>query len=94
MADMEKDLELETVDEEIAETEGSESKAAKFKRLSAPRIQKAAKAIDLLGNLANTSSYEYTPEDIEKMFSYLQKQLDDVKAKFETSTKKFEEFNW
>lgn len=91
---LEKDLENEEMEVENAtEESAAESKSEKFKRLSGVRIRNAAKAINSLGNLA-TSAYEYTPEDVEKMFSYLQKQLDEVKTKYEMANKKFDEFNW
>ncbi len=59
----------------------NESKADKFHRLAAPRVDKAGHAIELIGNLSG-SAYEYTPEEVEKMFGYLQQVLDDTKAKF------------
>ena len=90
MAELEKDIELEELEEEVTE----ETKNEKFKRLSAQRIQKAAKYISALGNLANKSSYDYTEEDVEKIFNYLQKQLDDTRAKFDKTNEKEEEFSW
>jgi bifunctional pyridoxal-dependent enzyme with beta-cystathionase and maltose regulon repressor activities len=95
MADLEKDLENEELEDNLNEENASEeTKNEKFKRLSAQRIQKAAKYISALGNLANKSSYDYTEEDIDKVFTYLQKQLDDAKAKFDKSNEKEEEFSW
>lgn len=91
MAELDKELDMEEVEEELSE---SETKEEKFKRLSAQRVQKAAKYISALGNLANKSSYDYTEQDIEKVFGYLQKQLDDAKAKFEKSVEKNDEFSW
>lgn len=93
MAELEKDLEMEEVEDESTDV-GAETKEEKFKRLSAQRIQKAAKYIQALGNLANKSSYDYTKEDVEKVFNYLQKQLDDTKAKFDKTTEEEEVFAW
>lgn len=95
MADIEKDLETEEIEDETADvgTE-TESKGEKFKRLSAQRIQKASKYIQALGNLANKGSYDYTKEDVEKMFTYLQKQIDDTKSKFDKTTEEEEVFCW
>lgn len=86
---MAEELENEIV-EDVSE---NETKSEKFKRLSMQRVQKAAKYITALGNLSNTSSYEYTKDDVEKVFGYLQKQLDDTKAKFERNTAS-DEFSW
>ena len=93
MAENEKDLEIEEVEDESIDT-SAESKEEKFKRLSAQRIQKAAKYIQALGNLANKSSYDYTKDDVDKVFNYLQKQLDDTKAKFDKTTEEEEVFAW
>ena len=90
MADLQ-DVELM---EEIEYTGAEETKAEKFKRLSAQRVQKATKYIQALGNLSNRSSYDYTTEDVEKVFGYLQKQLDDAKAKFSVAEKKDNDFAW
>ena len=72
----------------------TETKAEKFKRLSLARVQKATKYINNLGNLANKSSYNYTKEDVDKIFGYLQKQIDDAKSKFESTVQKNDEFSW
>ena len=88
-----KDIELQE-DVDIQEDVVGETKGEKFKRLSAQRIQKAAKYIQALGNLSNKNSYDYTAEDVEKVFGYLQKQLDDAKAKFSVVDKKDDEFSW
>ena len=91
MSNSEKDFDTEELEEFVPE---GESKNEKFKRLSAQRIQKAAKYIFALGNLSNKSSYDYTQEDIDKIFNYLQKQLDDAKLKFEKNNDKMDEFSW
>ena len=64
----------------------SETKHDNFRRICQPRVQKAGKAISLIGNCADTARYEYSQEDVEKMFNYLQKALDDARAKFESKT--------
>ncbi len=71
----------------------AETKAQKFKRLAAPRIDKAAHAISLIGNLSG-SAYEYTQEETTKMFDYLQQVLDDTKAKFEKTTASKDKFSF
>jgi len=70
-----------------------ESKHDKFKRLATPRVTNALKKIELIGNLSS-SGYEYTPEEVEKIFSALQQTLESTKNRFSKSkkeeTKKFE----
>lgn len=58
-----------------------ETKHDKFKRLATQRVTNAVKKIDLIGNLA-TSSYEYSPEEAEKIFAALQQAVDGVKDRF------------
>jgi len=60
---------------------GEESKHDKFKRLATPRVTNALKKIELIGNLAS-SSYEYTPEEVEKIFAALQQTLTNTRNRF------------
>lgn len=59
-----------------------ETKAEKFIRLGEYRMNKAIDAIGRLEHLANKSAYEYTPEQVEAMFSVLESKVAEVKAKF------------
>ena len=70
-----------------------ESKADRFKRLAAKRVNAVIKQIDLIGNLSS-GSYEYTPEQVEKMFETMQDSLDDAKAKFSKSKQSKEAFSF
>jgi hypothetical protein len=38
--------------------------------------------IRLPGNCSNKSSYDYTEEDIKKIFSYLEKEIKNARSKF------------
>ena len=76
---------------EEKQTEASEDKHQKFYRITENRIRNAAKHISLIGNCAS-SEYEYSEEDVEKMFSYLQQALDDAKFKYEKRETPL--FNW
>jgi len=58
-----------------------ESKGDKFKRLASKRVVNAIQKIELITNLA-APSYEYTPEQVEKILSALQGSVDKVKAAF------------
>ena len=63
-----------------------ESKHDKFKRLATARVTNALKKIELIGNLSS-SGYEYSPEEVEKIFISLQQTLDSTKARFSRSKK-------
>ncbi len=60
----------------------TESKADKFVRLGEYRVNKVIEAIGRLENLSNRSSYEYTEEQVEAMFSMMEKRLSEVKGRF------------
>lgn len=79
------------IEDDVEAAEPGETKQHRFRRVSEKRIRNAAKAIDLIGNCAD-ATYEYSSEDAEKMFAYLQSVLDDTKAKYEK--KEFKVFSW
>lgn len=60
----------------------SNNKRGKFVELAEARVNRAIKDIQLIGNLSNRSAYDYTDEDIRKIFRALQKELDAAKARF------------
>lgn len=59
-----------------------EGRRDKFKRLATQRVNNALKQIELIGNLGNKSNYDYTEEDIRKIFSELDKALRETRSKF------------
>ncbi len=58
-----------------------ETKRQKFERLGSARMSKVLKAIGALGNLSG-SSYEYKPEDVEKMRTAIQEATKNSLARF------------
>lgn len=60
-----------------------EDRHTRFKRLATKRVTNAIKRIELIGNLSGYS-YEYTEEEIDKIFTALQETLDNTKAMFLT----------
>jgi len=58
------------------------SKRERFKRLAVYRTNKVLKRLKVLGNCANRSAYEYTEEEINKIFSEIERKTKDIKAKF------------
>lgn len=67
-------------------------KKANFVRIAEARTNKIIESIALLGNLSNTSYYEYTPEQIEAMFLAIQEELDNQKKRFSDSDSKKKKF--
>lgn len=67
------------------------SKRARFKRLAEYRTNEVLKRIKVLGNCHNRSTYDYTEEEVNKIFSVIEKQLKETKSKFTfPKTDKFE----
>jgi hypothetical protein len=54
------------------EATNMENKRSNFKRISENRVSKIVFLINQLSNLKNTSFYEYTDEQIEKMFEEIE----------------------
>jgi len=65
-----------------------ENKREKFIRLAENRTNKVLKEIDLIGNLANRSNYEYTVDDTEKIIKALKKSLMDLENKFSSKNRR------
>ncbi len=57
-------------------------KRERFKRLAVYRTNEALKRLRVLGNCANRSAYEYIEEEINKIFSEIERKTKDIKAKF------------
>lgn len=69
-----------------------ESKHDKFVRIVEARTNKAGDMIRLIGNCANTGTYEYSEEEVKKIFAYLERELKNARNKFngaETEDGKF-----
>ncbi|MEK6690412.1 MAG: hypothetical protein AABY78_03805 [Nitrospirota bacterium] len=64
------------------EQKEQESRHERFKRIASKRTNDILEKIRILGNCSNKSSYEYTEEEINKIFSEIDKQLKLTKAKF------------
>ena len=60
-----------------------DQKMEKFKVLAEKRVQNALKAISLIGALSKRSSYHYTEDHVEQIFSALVQALEDERKKFD-----------
>lgn len=69
-----------------------QEKKERFKRVAENRTNKIIEQIRLLGNCANRSNYEYTEEDVKKIFYAIETELKTTKQKYreKTTAKKFE----
>ena len=80
--------------EETKKVQDNESKADKFVRLGEYRVNKVIDAIGRLENLSNRTNYEYTQEQVEAMFSIMEKRLLEVKGRFAPKKEKEDTFSF
>jgi hypothetical protein len=59
-----------------------ETSRDRFKRLATQRTNTVLKRLKVLGNCANRSVYEYSEEDINKIFAEIDRKVRETKAKF------------
>lgn len=68
--------------------ENHETRNEKFRRLAEARTQKLIDGFRLLANLSNTYIYDYSKEEVDKIFVTLESELKAAKSKFNVDTKK------
>jgi len=61
---------------------GNETKRQRFVRLAEARTNKILEMMRLLGNCSSKANYDYTEEDIKKIFTALEKELKNTKNRF------------
>lgn len=61
----------------------------RFKRLASSRTNEVLDKLRILGNCADRRTYDYTDEDIDKIFKAIDEQVKIVKAKFKKPKKGF-----
>lgn len=57
-------------------------KRQRFEKVASNRVQKVLDFLSLLQNCANRNNYEYTEEDVEHMFSEIQKAVKDARSAY------------
>lgn len=59
-----------------------ETKPERFKRIAGRRTNDVLDKIRLLGNCSNRNTYEYTKDEVNKIFNEIEKHLKTAKLKF------------
>jgi Neuraminidase (sialidase) len=62
--------------------QNQEQKRERFKRLATQRTNTVLQKLKVLGNCSNRSAYDYTEEEINKIFSEIERKTREMKAKF------------
>lgn len=65
-----------------------ETRLQRFKRIAGARTNKILDMLKLLGNCSNTGNYEYSENDVKKIFNAIEAEVKASKAKFIKNTKK------
>ena len=77
---------VEKVEQEVAEVDKHQA----FLEQSEGLVKKAILAIENVGKVANSKKFDYSEEEVEKMFAAMEEALADTKHMF----KKKKEFHW
>lgn len=67
----------------------TKDKSDRFKRLATVRTSEVLNRLRILGNCADRRSYDYTEEEMEKIFRAIDEQTKIIKAKFKKPKKGF-----
>ena len=59
-----------------------ETKRERFVRLAEARTNKILDMLKLLGNCSSKTNYEYSDEDVKKIFAAIEREMKNAKAKF------------
>ncbi|MEQ3713505.1 hypothetical protein [Lentibacter sp.] len=62
-----------------------ESKHQKFRRLAEARTNKAISAIRSLSKLSNKNHYDYSDDEIKKIFAVLKREISDAQTLYSAS---------
>lgn len=65
----------------------NESKKNAFRRLGTQRTNAVLNRLRILGHCSNPQLYEYSQEDVKKMFRAIESEVKATKAKFINSSK-------
>lgn len=74
--------------------EKKSTRRQRFENVAARRTQKILDALDVLGNCANRTNYEYTENDIRKMFSAIKEKVKATESAFGNAINRSEKNNF
>lgn len=83
-------LEINKKPLEAASQKNKKAKRERFKSLAERRVNYVIDKLRLIGNLSDTRHYEYTNKDKDLIIAALQKELNNVKSRFQSSSSKKE----
>ena len=72
----------------MSKTRRDETPEERFKRVAEIRTNAVIDKLRILSNLSNRQMYSYSEEDIKKIFTAINKQVKEVRAKFNSQKQK------
>jgi len=72
----------------VKERVENETKEQKFRRIASARANRILDDLRLLGNCSNKSAYAYSDNEINKIFSTIEKEIKRIKLMFENNKRK------
>ena len=63
-----------------------ENTRERFKRLATKRTNEVLRKLKVLGNCANRQVYDYSREDVNKIFNVIHQKVKEIEAKFRASS--------
>jgi len=67
-----------------------ETKRERFVRIAERRTQQVLEKLRILGNCSNRGIYEFTDDEVDKIFRAILRQVDITRAQFEDRAKRME----
>lgn len=79
------DIIITTKQREVIFMATTETRSERFVRIAEARTNKIITMLQLLGNCANKSNYEYSKDDVKQIFTAIENEVRIARTKFETS---------
>ena len=64
-----------------------ETRRTRFVRIAEGRVNRILEGLDSLGKCSNRSNYDYSEDDVKKIFNEIEKKVRDVRAMFQGTAK-------
>jgi hypothetical protein len=64
----------------------------RFIRIAENRVNRILDALDSLGNCSNRRNYDYSDTDVKKIFSEIEKKLQETRSKFQATAEERKRF--
>ncbi len=63
-------------------SDNNETRSQRFKRIASKRTNDIIRKIQILGNCSNRSAYDYSEDDVNKIFNAINKEIKAANSRF------------